>query len=95
MFYPKIVKDLSFIMSCNFSFEEVKNTIIDKGGPYLIQVELLDEYQGKLVPYFFTSLCIQLTFQSTERTLTTKEIESIMQKIELLLLEKFNAKIRI
>ena len=94
-FYPKIVKDLSFIMSCNFSFEEVKNTIIDKGGPYLIQVELLDEYQGKLVPYFFTSLCIQLIFQSTERTLTTKEIESIMQKIELLLIEKFNAKIRI
>jgi phenylalanyl-tRNA synthetase beta chain len=82
-------------MSRNFSFEDIKNTIIDKGGPYLVQVELLDEYQGKLVPYLFTSLCIQLVFQSTERTLTTKEIEYIMQNIELLLIEKFNAKIRI
>nr|WAJ57510.1 phenylalanine-tRNA ligase beta subunit [Actinocyclus sp. (in: diatoms)] len=93
--YPKILKDLSFIVSCNFSFEDIKNTILSRGGVYLVNVELLDEYQGKLIPSFCTSLCVQLMFQSNEKTLTTKEIEDVMQDIELVLTEKFDAKIRI
>lgn len=94
-FYPKILKDLSFIVNRRFSFEDIKNTIIYKGSPYLVQVNLLDEYQGKSIPPSFTSLCIQLIFQSTERTLTTKEIEDVLQYIKLLLAKKFDAKIRI
>ena len=94
-FYPKIVKDLSFIVSYNFSFEDIKSTILSNGGPYLIQVELLDEYKGNLISSSCTSLCIQLIFQSTEKTLTTKEIENIMQNIVLTITEKFDAKIRI
>lgn len=94
-FYPKIVKDLSFVVSCNFSFEDIKNTILCNGGPYLVQVELLDEYKGNLIPSSCTSLCIQLMFQSTEKTLTTKEIETVMQNIILTITEKFDVKIRI
>jgi phenylalanyl-tRNA synthetase beta chain len=94
-FYPKILKDLSFIVNCRFSFEDIKNMILSKGGQYLIQVELLDEYKGQLIPSSYTSLCIQLIFQSNEKTLITKEIENIMQNIELAIKERFNAKIRI
>ena len=86
---------MSFIVSYNFSFEDIKSTILSNGGPYLIQVELLDEYKGNLISSSCTSLCIQLIFQSTEKTLTTKEIENIMQNIVLTITEKFDAKIRI
>jgi phenylalanyl-tRNA synthetase beta chain len=92
--YPKILKDLSFIVNCDFSFEEIKNTILSRDNIYLVDVELLDEYRGNLIPPFCTSLCIQLMFQSNEKTLTTKEIEDVMKDIELVLLEKFDAKIR-
>lgn len=93
--YPKILKDLSFIVSCSFSFNDIKNKILSRGGIYLVDVELLDEYQGKLIPPSCTSLCVQLIFQSSEKTLTTKEIEDVMQDIELVITEKFDAKIRI
>ena len=86
---------MSFVVSCNFSFEDIKNTILCNGGPYLVQVELLDEYKGNLIPSSCTSLCIQLMFQSTEKTLTTKEIETVMQNIILTITEKFDVKIRI
>lgn len=93
--YPKIFKDLSFLVDRNISFEEIKFNIMVQGAPYLIQVNLLDEYQGPLIPEFFTSLCVQLIFQSNKRTLVTKEIETIIENIESNLIKKFNVKIRV
>ena len=58
--YFKILKDLFFIVSCNSPFENIKNIIWSKESIYLVDVELLDAYQGKLI----LSFCIQLMFQS-------------------------------
>lgn len=93
--YPKIFKDLSFLVDRNLSFEEIRLYILLQGSPYLIQVNLLDEYQGPLIPDICTSLCVQLVFQSNKRTLFTKEIETIISNIESNLIKKFNAKIRV
>jgi Ferredoxin-fold anticodon binding domain. len=41
-----------------------------------------------------TSLCIQLIFQSNERTLLTKEVEKIVENIKLILTEQFKIIIR-
>ena len=40
------------------------------------------------------SLCLQLTFQSDEKTLQNKEIENIINNLQGLLSDQFNAKIR-
>nr|YP_009496569.1 phenylalanine-tRNA ligase beta subunit [Actinocyclus subtilis]AWT39282.1 phenylalanine-tRNA ligase beta subunit [Actinocyclus subtilis] len=93
--YPKIFKDLSFIVDKNIAFEKIKSMIMLNGTPYLIQVNLLDEYQGKLIPTFCTSLCIQLVFQSSQKTLVTKEIEEIVKNIETIVIKNFNAEIRV
>ena len=58
--YLKILKDLFFIVSCNSPFENIKNIIWPRESIYLVDVELLDAYQGKLI----LSFCIQLMFQS-------------------------------
>jgi phenylalanyl-tRNA synthetase beta subunit len=60
----------------------------------LISIELLDEYKGKSIPKTMTSLCIQLIFQSNERTLLTKEVEKIVENIKLILTEQFKIIIR-
>lgn len=93
--YPKIIKDLSFIVDRHISFEKIKNIILSNGTPYLVQVELLDEYQGKSIPPSSTSLCVQLIFQSDQKTLVTKEIEEIVDNIQLTLTKKFNVQIRV
>ena len=58
-------------------------------------MDLLDEYQGSSIPKEQTSLCIQLTFQSTEKTLITKEIDEIINNLYKVLETKYEINIRI
>ena len=92
--YPKIIKDISFIVNQNVSFAELKKLIYANGTKFLVEINLLDEYRGKSIPDQHISLCLQLVFQSNEKTLKTKDIEIIVKNIELLLYENFTAFIR-
>lgn len=93
--YPKIIKDLSFIISQEIPFEHIHNTIFTVGTETLTSVELLDEYRGKSIPQGKTSLCVQLTFQSKNKTLMNKEIEKILANIKSTLIDEFKITIRI
>lgn len=92
--YPKIIKDLSFIIDQNISFEDVKKSIRKCGTKFLNEIKLLDEYTGKSIPTNKRSICIQLIFQSEDKTLKTKEIENILDTIELILIEDYKISIR-
>ena len=92
--YPKIIKDLSFIIQKEIPFEKIRETLYSNGTEFLSEINLLDEYQGQSIPAKHTSLCFQLVFQSKTRTLETKEIETIIQKFQSILIQKFNATIR-
>lgn len=88
--YPKIIKDLSFIVNQAVSFVDIQKSILETGTDVLIQLELLDEYKSESIPSDCISLCIQLTFQSTEKTLRTQEVETILNSIQTMLVEKYN-----
>jgi phenylalanyl-tRNA synthetase beta chain len=92
--YPKIVKDLSFIIQQDIEFEKLQKVLSYNGTKFLSEINLLDEYRGKSIPEGSTSLCLQLIFQSKEKTLENKEIENIMNNLGLILINKFNALIR-
>ena len=64
------------------------------GSQFLSQINLLDEYKGNSIPQNHTSLCLQLIFQSNEKTLQTTEIEEILEKIRFVLKHEFDAVIR-
>lgn len=93
--YPKIIKDLSFIVHETISFSQLKEILYFNGSKFLIEINLLDEYRGQSIPENHTSLCFQLIFQSSEKTLQNKEVENILNNLNLLLTEKFKATIRI
>jgi phenylalanyl-tRNA synthetase beta chain len=92
--YPKIIKDLSFIVKRDISFEQIKNAMYINGTEFLSEINLLDEYRGKSIPENKTSLCVQLIFQSDKKTLENKEIENIIKKLQDILTQKFQAKLR-
>jgi phenylalanyl-tRNA synthetase beta chain len=92
--YPKIIKDLSFIIERDVPFKKVQQILYSNGTEFLSEINLLDEYRGQPIPDQQTSLCLQLIFQSSERTLENKEIENIINKLKLVLVKKFNAIIR-
>ena len=92
--YPKITKDLSFLVDRQISFDQIKTTILNNGTDFLQGVKLLDEYRGNSIPETQTSLCVQLTFQSSEKTLITKEVDSILQNIQSILKERHDIILR-
>ena len=93
--YPKIIKDLSFIINDNISFRKIKDLLYLNGSHFLKEINLLDEYQGKSIPVQHTSLCLQLVFQSNFETLQTEKIETIVRNLVNLLMKKFDAIIRL
>lgn len=92
--YPKIIKDLSFIVSQDVSFKRIQEVLYSNGTGFLGQINLLDEYRGQTIPDNQTSLCLQLVFQSNDKTLENKEIEGIINNLQSVLITKFNAIIR-
>ena len=93
--YPKITKDLSFLISKNISFKEIKNLLYVNGTEFLVNIHLLDKYENSLISSRLNNLCLQLTFQSKYKTLTTKEVEPIISNLQFLLIDHFNITIRL
>jgi phenylalanyl-tRNA synthetase beta chain len=92
--YPKIIKDLSFIVKKDLPFKQIQETLYSNGTEFLSEINLLDEYNGHPIPDKQTSLCLQLIFQSNKKTLENKEIENIINRLQSILINKFNAVIR-
>ena len=92
--YPRVIKDLSFIIPKDITFTELQSILHLNGTKFLAEINLLDEYRGSSIPEQCTSLCLQLIFQSNEKTLENKEIETIITNLQSVLTSKFNAIIR-
>jgi len=92
--YPKVIKDLSFIIQEDVSFKELQASLYCNGTQFLSKINLLDEYKGKSIPDKHKSLCLQLIFQSKEKTLENKKIENIMNNLQMILTKKFAALMR-
>jgi phenylalanyl-tRNA synthetase beta chain len=92
--YPKVIKDLSFIIHQDISFQNLKEILYLNGSKFLTEINLLDEYRGSSIPLNYTSLCIQFVFQSDKQTLETKKIEKILGHLKSLLIHQFNVVIR-
>jgi len=92
--YPKIIKDLSFIINQEITFDQLQEALYYNGTKFLSTINLLDEYRGNSIPENHTSLCLQLVFQSNEKTLQNKNIENIISNLQLVLTQKFGAILR-
>jgi len=92
--YPKIIKNLSFLIRTDIEFEAVQNLLYLNGTDLLSKVNLIDQFNGPSIDKNYTSLCFELIFQSNEKTLETKKIEEILRNLKLILIQKFNTIIR-
>ena len=92
--YPKIIKDISFIIDQKISFTSIRQILLNNGTKFLTDVKLLDEYKSDSLPPNHISLCIQLVFSSSEKTLQNKLVDTIVTNIQFVLKQYFNAQIR-
>ena len=93
--YPPIVRDISFIVHKDFIPNNYFDLIRHIGGDLVEQVELLDKYENaeKFGPDKI-SYTYRITYRSTDRTLTTDEIEPLQQEVYDRTKKEFNAEVR-
>ena len=92
--YPKILKDLSILVPNHIRFEKVKTSLFLNGTALLKKICLIDQYCGSTIPNGYTSLCVQLIFQSNHRTLENLQVEEILQNLLFILKNEFDIQVR-
>jgi len=89
--YPKLVKDLSFIITKDISLGSILEFINLSKFIFLNSINLLDIYEGESLSSNQVSVCIQLVFQARNKTLTNVDIEPWLKWIYYKLEKKYGA----
>lgn len=80
--FPPVSIDVAFIVDDDVSNEKMMQRITSAGGKYLRDVHLFDVYRDKeRVGKGKKSLAYALTYQSDDKTLTSKEVEKAHQRL--------------
>jgi len=79
--YPAAVRDLAVLVPRLVRVEEVLNKIEAAGGPLIRDIDLFDIYEGEEIPRGKKNLAFHIIYQSDVRTLSSKEIDEIQNKI--------------
>jgi len=79
--YPAAVRDLAVLVPLEVKVAEVLNEINALGGELVRDVDLFDVYTGEEISGNRKNLAFHIIYQSSERTLTSNEIDKIHNKI--------------
>ena len=85
--FPAAVRDIAILVPRQIRVEEVLNKIEAVGGRLIRDIDLFDIYEGEEIPRGKKNLAFHLIYQAEDRTLSSKEIDQIQNKI-ILALEK-------
>lgn len=92
--YPKIEKDLAFVVDETVESFEILKEIKKVGGKLLTNVLVFDIYRGENIDENKKSIAYNLTFEDYNRTLTEEEVMIIFNNIIKAIEDKFNANLR-
>jgi len=79
--YPSIRRDIAIIVDDTITAQNVRESITNAAGEYLINLELFDVYSGKGIDSGRKSLALGLTLQASSRTLTEEDVEGVMNNV--------------
>jgi phenylalanyl-tRNA synthetase beta chain len=85
--FPAVYQDLAAVVPAESAAAEVRQAILDAGGPLLRSAEVFDLYEGEQLGEGSKSLALRLEFRADDRTLTDDEVSEIRGSIEAKLRE--------
>lgn len=92
--FPASVRDVAFLISRDFSAEEIIGFALDFHEELLEKVTVFDVYEGKGVPEGMIGLGLRFSYRSHDRTLTDQEIGYAHSAVVQRIIEKSGAGIR-
>ncbi|MFC4721636.1 phenylalanine--tRNA ligase subunit beta [Geojedonia litorea] len=92
--YPEVRRDFALLLDDNISFDQIYNIAIQSEKQLLKEVDLFDVYQGKNLPKGKKSYAVSFTIQDENKTLTDKQIDKIMKKLQSNFEKELGAELR-
>jgi len=92
--YQKSERDFAFVIDKNFIVQDLVNIISEIDTNLIKSVKIFDVYEGKNIPGGKKSIALNVTIQSSEKTLNDKDLEAINELIISTVESKSGAKIR-
>ena len=92
--YPEVKRDFSLLLNESVSFNEVYDIARKTEGKLLKSINLFDVYQGDNLPKGKKSYAVSFTLQDERKTLTDKQIDKIMTKLQQNFKKKLDAELR-
>jgi phenylalanyl-tRNA synthetase beta chain len=92
--YPSAERDMSIVVSRDLAFQTIRKGILRLGISELVQLQLIDVYEGKKIPEGKVSLTLRLTFQDREKTLTVDRVQNFIDTILSFIHKTYGAGLR-
>ncbi|GMN04956.1 phenylalanine--tRNA ligase subunit beta [Croceitalea sp. MTPC5] len=92
--YPEVNRDLALLLDENVSFKEIRELAFQTERNLLTDIALFDVYTGKSLPKGKKSYALSFTLQDTSKTLTDKQIDKTMSKLQQVFKSKLGAELR-
>jgi phenylalanyl-tRNA synthetase beta chain len=79
--HPSVRRDLAFVVPESVSWATLSQAVREAAGPTLRDLRLFDRYAGKGVESGFKSLAMALILQEESRTLTDREVDTVVAAV--------------
>ncbi|MFD0797543.1 phenylalanine--tRNA ligase subunit beta [Maribacter chungangensis] len=92
--YPEVKRDFALLLDESVTFKQVHDLAYKNERKLLRNVNLFDVYEGDKLPKGKKSYAVSFTIQDDTKTLTDKQIEKIMSKLQMGYENELNAELR-
>ena len=92
--YPSVSRDLALLLDKSISFAQIEQIAKKCEKKLLKSINLFDVYEGKNLPEGKKSYAVNFILEDKEKTLTDKQIDTIMLKIQTSLEKELEAQLR-
>ena len=92
--FPEVRRDFALLLDNTVSFEEIHAIANQTEKKLLKNINLFDVYEGKNLPKGKKSYAVSFTLQDEHKTLTDKQIDKIMNKLQHNFENKLGAELR-
>lgn len=92
--YPGIRRDFALLLDNGVSYEEIEQIALKTEKRLLKEVSLFDVYRGENLPEGKKSYAVSFMFQDENKTLTDKQVDKMMKKLQQSFEKELQAELR-
>jgi phenylalanyl-tRNA synthetase beta chain len=92
--FPSVKRDMALLIDSNIAFESLRKVALETEKKLLTSIQLFDVYEGKGIPEGKKSYGLSFTLSDHAKTLTDKQVDKVMSKIQHRIQNDFGAELR-